>query len=107
VMWRVIPSRTDDPETSHLGEKDVAMRATSQKMLLLSVYSQYGPMSSENAAKAAGLSMRSCFWKRCSELCLDMGYLEDTGKTEPGDAGSARIVYRITDTGRSAVRRNT
>ena len=83
------------------------MRATSQKMLLLSVYSQYGPMSSENAAKAAGLSMRSCFWKRCSELCNDMGYLEDTGKTEPGDAGSARIVYRITDEGRSAVRRNS
>lgn len=105
--WRIIPSRNTDPETSHLGEKDVRMRATSQKMLLLGVYKDYGMMSSEHAAKTAGLSMRSCFWKRCSELCLDMGYLEDTGKTEQGDAGSARIVYRITDAGRAAYRRNS
>jgi|SRR4051812_31098495 hypothetical protein len=102
---RVIPSRNTDPDTSHDGEKDVAMRANSQKMKLLNVYDTYGPMNSEHAARMAGISMRSCFWKRCSELDLDMGFLEDTGKREPGDAGSARIVYEITDKGRAYLRR--
>lgn len=82
------------------------MRATSQKIRLLDVYDNYdAPLTSEEAAKLAGLPMRSCFWKRCSELCIDLGYLADTGKTRPGDAGSARIVYVITDRGRAALRR--
>lgn len=102
---RVIPSRRTDPETSHIGEKQVAMRATSQKYQLLSAYAAYGVMNSEHAAHLAGLSPLSCYWKRCSELCLDMGYLEDTGKTELGRAGSPRIVYRITDAGQAALRR--
>jgi hypothetical protein len=102
---RVIPSRRTDPETSHLGEQDVKMRATSQKFMLLTAYSTHGQMNSEHAAQMAGLSPLSCYWKRCSELCLDMGYLEDTGKTEMGRAGSARIVYRITPRGEAALRR--
>lgn len=102
---RVIPSRHSDPQTSHDGEKDVAMRANSQKYKLLSVYAKNGRMNSEHAAQLAGLSPLSCYWKRCSELHLDMGYLMDTGKTEVGRAGSARIVYEITDWGRAALRR--
>lgn len=101
---RIIPSRTTDPITSHLGEQDVKMRADSQKMRLLRVYEEFGMMNSEHAARLAGISMRSCFWKRCSELCLDMGFLFDTGKTEPGDAGSERIVYTITSSGSAYLR---
>jgi len=100
---RVIPSRRTDPDTSHIGERDVALRATSQKFLLLDAYRKYGVMNSERAAQRAGLSPLSCYWKRCSELCLDMGYLEDTGKREVGRAGSPRIVYRITDRGVAAL----
>jgi hypothetical protein len=96
---RVIPSRHTDPITSHKGAKDVKLRADGQKMRLLKVYDQFGQMNSEQAAKLAGISMRSCFWKRCSELCLDMSYLLDTGKEEPGDSGSMRIVYEITSDG--------
>lgn len=102
---RIIPSRNTDPETSHLGEKDVAMRADSQKYKLLQAYATHGRMNSEHAAQLAGLNPLSCFWKRCSELCLDMGYLYDTGKTQVGRAGSARIVYEITDRGRAALAR--
>jgi hypothetical protein len=102
---RIIPSRNTDPQTSHDGEKDVAMRADSQKYKLLAAYETHGVMNSEHAAQLAGLSPLSCYWKRCSELCLDMGYLYDTGKTETGRAGSARIVYGITDRGRAALRR--
>ena len=102
---RIIPSRHTDPPTSHLGEKDVALRADSQKYKLLAAFYEWGPLLSEQAANYAGLSPTSCYWKRCSELCLDMGYLEDTGKTLMGRAGSARIVYKITDRGVAALLR--
>lgn len=103
---RIIPSRNTDPDTSHKGEKDVALRADTQKYDLLDAFERYGPtMMSEEAARLAGISALSCYWKRCSELCLDMGYLEDTGNRKTGRSGSERIVYTITPRGSAALRK--
>jgi hypothetical protein len=102
---RVIPSRSTDPETSHRGEKDVAMRADSQKYKLLAAYETYGEMIPDQARRLAGISARSCYWKRCSELHLDMSFLEDTGKVAKGDSGSDQAVLAITPRGESYLRK--
>jgi hypothetical protein len=102
---RIIPSRRTDPDTSHKGERDVAMRADSQKYRLLAAFEEYGPIMSEEAAQIAGISPLSCYWKRCSELCHDMGYLEDTGRRGIGRSGSERIIYVITPRGSIALRK--
>lgn len=79
----------------------MAFRAGSQKAKLLAVYAS-GDYTDERAAEAAGL-LRSCYWKRCGELRED-GLIVDTGRTETGDAGVARIVSTITERGREALR---
>jgi hypothetical protein len=63
----------------------------------------------EQAAKAAGVNLRSCFWKRAGEL-RKFGYIEpvrivsgpDKGWQEmrKGDLGGTQGVWRITKAGR-------
>lgn len=90
-------TRATDPATSAAGARDVAFRAGSQKAKLLRAFAE-GEYTDEQAATKAGLSLRSCFWKRCGEL-RDAGLIEFTGQVRQGSAGSACGVSRITATG--------
>lgn len=96
-------SRRSDPGTSREGAADVAVRAGSQRGKLLRVYATtpLGGLTSDEARDAAGLSMRSCYWKRVSELA-QFGYIEAFG-SHAGEAGSNKTVYRVTDKGRTTV----
>lgn len=115
-------ARRSDPVTSGKGDADVTRRAGSQAVRLLRAYARLegeGATDSE-ARAAAGLSSRSCYWKRCSELraegliepvrtsqpCTD-GRSVDLGPlTRPDvDTGSDRIVCAITDRGRAYLAR--
>ena len=91
-------SRSNDHDTSEAGAEAVKYRANSQKMLLLREFEdhKYG-MTAEEAASAAGL-LKSCYWKRCSELCR-AGLIYETDERRDGAAGVPRIVYKITAQG--------
>lgn len=93
-------ARNSDPLTSHLGAVSISYRSGSQKAKLLQAYATAGAngLTDEEAAERAGLSMRSCYWKRCSELRQD-GYVAETGQTRLGSAGVARLVCSITNSG--------
>jgi hypothetical protein len=93
-------TRRDDKASSIAGAESVAYRAGSQKAKLLEAYARAGArgLTDEQAAELAGLNMRSCFWKRCGELRQD-GYIAETGEHRIGDAGVARLVSRVTDSG--------
>lgn len=98
-------SRRSDPDTSAAGGDSVAYRAGSQKARLLREYAVSLDLTDEEAAGAAGLSMRSCWWKRCSELRQD-GMIEPVpGAKRLGTAGDYQMVCRITDAGRAAMGR--
>lgn len=90
-------ARASDPSTSRAAARDVSFRAGSQKAKLLGAFAE-GEYTDEEAAVRAGLSLRSCFWKRCGEL-RDAGLIEFTGQTRRGSAGSACGVSRITEQG--------
>lgn len=93
-------TRRDDHATSIAGAASVAYRAGTQKAALLAAYQAAGAagLTDEEAAEAAGISLRSCYWKRCGELRQD-GVIAPTGQTRSGDAGVDRIVCRATSTG--------
>lgn len=102
-------ARSTDPDTSRQGAASVAYRAGSQKHRLLDAYYSLPDATDEEAAKAAGLNLRSCFWKRSSELRED-GLIEPVlvgGEplTRRGDAGVERIVCRISRAGIETVKR--
>lgn len=91
--------RRDDWDTSVAGAVAVAYRAGSQKALLLEAFRVAGPdgLTDEEAAEAAGVSMRSCFWKRCGELRQDgrigvLRRLDGSVVTRMGGSGVSRIV---------------
>jgi hypothetical protein len=95
--------RKQDHHTSEQGAYDVAFRAGTQKAKLLTAYFDHGHLTADEAAKEAGVSMRSCYWKRCSEL-RDIGFIEpvmdgDTVIERPGDSGSLQMVCKITREG--------
>lgn len=107
---RVIPSRTTDPATSHAAAREIKVKAGSQRAHLLrafnaiSQYTDKGLTDEEAAQIAVHVSMGSEYSKRCSEL-REAGYIEPTGETRAnGSSGLQRIVSRITDKGRAAVR---
>lgn len=111
-LGRTIPSRNTDPETSRAAEP-VKVRAGSQRARLLEGFSLYsrqairptGLTDEEAMQWAEGVSPTSEYAKRCSEL-REGGYIEPTGETRTGAAGSQRIVSRITDKGIEWVRKN-
>ena len=88
-------ARTSDPITSHLGAADVEPRALTQRGRLLAAFRAHpdGLTDEEAAILAVGVSYRSCWWKRCSEL-RDLGLIEPTGEMREGSQGSKRIVCR-------------
>ena len=88
-------SRRNDHKTSKAGAQDVAYRAGSQKDKLLNAYRTAYPagLTDEEAAIAAGLSLRSCFWKRCSELRQDR-LIVRTGESREGSANVEMMVCR-------------
>lgn len=101
----------DSPSTSATAAERVRRReggdiatftAKSQKAKLLHAYAGHTDprgMHAGEARVAAGLSLRSCFWKRVSELA-QVGYIEPTGEERMDrDSGSDRIVYRVTGAG--------
>lgn len=85
--------RNPDRATSVEGAKSVAYRAGSQKDKLLKAYATAypNPLTDEEAAKMAGLSPTSCFWKRCGELRQD-GKIVELSQTRKGSAGVQRIL---------------
>lgn len=90
--------RHPDWTTSVKGAESVAYRAGSQKALLLAAYKDAYPagLTDEEAAIAAGLPMRSCWWRRCSELREDgiVAPLTQAGElvTREGTAGAKQMV---------------
>lgn len=90
--------RRNDYATSRAGAEAIKLRAGSQKALLLIAFAD-GELTDEEAAINAGLSLRSCFWKRCGEL-RDANLIEFTGAQRVGSAGSACGVSAITAAGR-------
>lgn len=106
-------ARNTDPETSHKGSADAAVRSGSQRYQLLEAFVAHpAGLTSWEAAKHAKLMKRSCcYWKRVSELHAD-GFLttihhSKTGEplTRPNpDTGSAQQVLKVTTEGRVALR---
>lgn len=100
-VGHTIPARHTDPPTSHQATEEIRVKAGSQRAKLLAVYADYpmrGLTDDEAQQFAVGVSERSCYWKRCSEL-RDGGYITDTGETRAGVAGPQRMVCRITEKG--------
>jgi hypothetical protein len=103
-----VRARATDPETSHRGGQDVQIRAGSQQAILLrSYFVRTEGLTATEAATEAGVSLLSCYWKRCSEL-RQGGFirplLDDDGapvtRVNP-HSGSHQEVNVITSKGRS------
>lgn len=105
----VIPSRTADPATSHAAAREIKVRAGSQRGYLLVSFARKdvldgGGLTDEEAmVVSAFVHQSSEYSKRCSEL-REAGYIEPTGETRTGSSGLQRIVSRITEKGRAAVK---
>jgi hypothetical protein len=100
----VLPVRVGDPVTSQTGAEDIKVRRGSQQHRLLVVYGNHPTgLTADEAVAQTTISVRSCYWKRVSEL-LAAGLLEDTGRTRMGDQGSLQRVNRITDAGFALLR---
>lgn len=101
-------ARHSDPETSKTAAGLVTARASTARVRLLEAfaldwYSGRLGMTDEQAAAKAGLSPRSEYATRCSELRRS-GVLEPTGETRQGQAGTPRIVSIITESGLDILR---
>lgn len=70
-------ARNTDPTTSHQAADSVRRRARSQRDILLEAYiaAPDEGLIDEEAAQLAEVKMRSCWWKRCSEL-RELGFTE-------------------------------
>ena len=100
--------RSNDHHTSVQGAYDVGFRAGTQKAKLLIAYFDYPSLTADEAMRHAGVSARSCYWKRCSEL-REMGYIEQVivggvAWERRGESGSMQIVCAITNEGRLAAK---
>lgn len=97
-------ARNTDPATSHAAAENVAFRSGSHRARLLDVYGDrdnWDGLTDEEAAIRAGLSPRSCWWKRCSELRA-LGMIAPTGETRESSAGEHGQVCAITADGMRA-----
>jgi hypothetical protein len=103
-VGRSIPSRTTDPETSHAAFQSILVTASNQrgKLLLPYRYATDG-LTDEEAQERSGVPVRSCWWKRCSEL-REVGLIVATGDVRKGQAGVERMVCVITPEGRAKLR---
>lgn len=110
AVGRTIPSRNTDPGTSHEAAARVVIRSGTQRTLLLQAFQAMDFQEPENPGltdeeamnRAVGVTAWSEYAKRCSEL-RDGGLIVPTGETRVGEAGTPRIVSKITDVGRAAL----
>jgi hypothetical protein len=96
-------ARRTDPDTSKRAAQNVNKRAGSQRFMLLAAFEDSSELTADEAMRKAGISERSCYWKRISEL-REAGHLELTGMEREGEMGSYQAVSRITLAGREALR---
>lgn len=68
-------ARSTDPVSSHLAAIDSPGRVSQRQLMLLAYGVTREYLTDEQASVKAGVSPRSCWWKRCSEL-RQMGYIE-------------------------------
>jgi hypothetical protein len=95
--------RTNDHETSVAGAKAIGKTSLNQRGRLLYAYSRAKDgFTSEEAANFISFPVRSCWWKRVSELEQD-GYIESRGKKRKGVSGVGRRVLHITEEGKDAL----
>lgn len=103
-------SRRGDYATSEAGARDIGRRAPNQRLRLLAQYPGAGRtgLTDEEACKAAELSLRSNYWKRCGELrqdrCIEQQVVEGREVTRKGDAGVDAMVCTITPVGYAVLR---
>lgn len=101
IIPPTISARKSDPGTSKLAGASVAMRAGSQKHILLQAYANaITGLTDEEAGMNSGLAMRPkcCYWKRCSEL-RQAGFITVTGETRASSVGEQQQVCAITEAG--------
>lgn len=90
--------RTDPPTSQEAAER---IRPKSARWQLLAAHlADPDGLTDEEAADSAGLSLRSEYATRCSEL-MRAGYLRDTEATRTGASGMKRQVRVITEQGRA------
>lgn len=96
--------RNPDHETSIAGARSIGQRSMNQRGRLLYAFSRHpsAGQTSEEAADYVSMSVRSCWWKRVSELEQD-GYVEHRGEKRKGRSGVPRRVLHITDLGREVL----
>lgn len=98
--------RAADHATSRESARRVAGRTGSQRARLLAAYASApaAGYTDEEAAQAAGLPERACWWKRCGEL-RDADLIGWTGATRDSPtSGGAQGVCAITELGRTIAR---
>jgi hypothetical protein len=101
-------ARRSDPGTSKAAGVSVAMRAGSQKHILLQAYADLtAGLTDEEAGHNSGLARKPkcCYWKRCSEL-RQAGLIAVTGETRASSVGEQQQVCAITEAGLLALSRN-
>lgn len=94
--------RNSDPLTSQKAAKQILVRAGNQRHVLLTAYGEFDELTADEAMRRAGVSERSCYWKRISEL-REAGFIEATGAERPGESGTSQMVCRITLKGVAAL----
>ena len=94
--------RRTDPPTSEAGAKVVLLRAGTQRHRLLTAYADGSELTADEAMRKSGVSERSCYWKRISEL-REGGFIETTGEERAAESGAVQMVCRITVKGQDAI----
>lgn len=96
---RKLGVRKSDPDTSHAAASNpkYLVRAGTQRYKLLLTYTQ-GSHTADEAQELSGVDVRSCYWKRLSELRED-GYLRRIGER------NGQMVCTLTEAGAEALRR--
>lgn len=101
-------ARKSDPHTSKAAGASAAMRAGSQKHILLQAYADLtAGLTDEEAGHNSGLARKPkcCYWKRCSEL-RQAGLIAVTGETRASSVGEQQQVCAITEAGLLALSKN-
>lgn len=103
IQLNYLTSRNSDPATSKEAGKRIAIRAGSQRALILAAYFYYRELTDYEAGQVTSFGdplkfPNCCYWKRCSEL-RQAGFIEPTGHTRLSPAGQYQQVCRITEAG--------
>lgn len=106
-IGRTIPARDTDPATSHNATEQILIKAGTQRAVILGAYYSQAALdrdglTDDEAQEVSGVSILSCWWKRCSEL-REGGYIAPTGKVRNGAAGVDRMICKVTPEGLRAL----